>query len=223
MLELDKQPRVQLSDLRALFSNCKALRGIVEEKSQEAALPYAEDFDLRRAMIEEYSRYFRRSLSFGKWLTLEVEAEVQTETIEITAFIFRWEYQGSRYGVRVSVEARPSNLGLQASVYYFLCPITGRICRKLYTDGTTLASRYAFPHTYSKRNSSHNWREFMQIWDGMLYLDKCRNRKERYRGKITPHGRKLSRLLVYYGDMEKRILSSLSQAGRPRKDGTGRW
>jgi hypothetical protein len=51
----------------------------------------------------------------------------------------------------VLLEGRPSNLG-KGHVWYFVCPVTGRLCRKLYRINGYFFSRYAYPTaTYRSR------------------------------------------------------------------------
>ena len=220
LVEIDGLPRINLSDLKGFFKNCKELRAYAEAKSQEKGFDLEADLDFRQRLIEQNRAAFTFTGSFSKWHTIKIEAEVLSGTMEINSFVFEWDYNGKQGAIRVYLEKRPSNLGLPEPVYYFVCPYTGRISRKLFTDGTTFASRFAFPHTYSSRKDSHNWREFKQIWDGMMYVDgSTKYRKERYRGRLTPHGRKMMRYFGYYlDDMEGRVLRSLNQRGRPRKE-----
>lgn len=81
---------------------------------------------------------------------------------------FEWEDEdGQRRRQRVFIYGRESNLNSEWWVWYFVCPHTGRNCRKLYTDGKVIASRYAFPHTYSSRNQSHKQRELHRLFNYM--------------------------------------------------------
>lgn len=220
MVELDHQPSISLRDLRGFFVNCKEARRYIDKRTEEGSLSPEKATRIKEALLANNKGHFTGEASFPNWLTLSVETEIDIELMEITGFLFRWENQGKLYRLRVSVEARPSNLGLPEPVYYFVCPYSGRICRKLFFDGYSLASRYAFPHTYSKRNYSHRWRDFDRMIRGCLYLDDMgSHRKETYRGKPTPHGKKMERLWRNTQNLDRLhdILID-RERGRPRKD-----
>ena len=96
-------------------------------------------------------------------------------------------FKGTGAAVEVKIKEEESNLG-RGKVLYFLCPITQRKCRTLYTDGRVFVSRYAFPHRYEKQtiNSSYRYTKGM--------ADPYRERgKTTYRGKITPYGKRMLR------------------------------
>lgn len=219
MIELDNQPSITLRALRGFFANCKEVRRFVESRAEAKALSPAEEVKLKRDALSKTKTHFTGNIDFHNGLTMSVETEIQLETMEVTGFLFKWEdYENRQHRQRVCVRARPSNLGLPEPVYYFVCPHSGRICRKLFFDGYSLASRYAFAHTYSKRNRSHNWRRFDQLLSATLYVEEAgAYRKERYRGKLTPHGKKMLRALRYYQDGSDRIRDSFNDRGRPRK------
>jgi hypothetical protein len=122
--------------------------------------------------------------------TVTPEADGEGYPISI---LFEWKYQNQERNSRISLLREPSNLGI-SEVYYFLCPVTGRKCRKLYTDGMTIASRWSFEHTYSDRNKTHKVRDLERLlrWCDDEPTDK--NRKKRYRGKLTPYGERLARI-----------------------------
>ena len=163
--------------------------------------------------------------------TITILASVNEEN-DIESFLFKWVYDGRKREQRVYITSLPSNLIEGVNCPYFICPHTHKYCRKLYTDGSVLTSRYSFPHTYSKRNQSHSTRKLFSALDAMEDVDKPhRYRKEIYRGKITPYGYRMrknyKRLLRYLGtsprsvelyneacaDLQERAL--LSRRGRP--------
>lgn len=222
MTEIDNLSRITLANLKWLFKNARTIRGQVRKLIDEnKPSEWWEYLDLKEGYLSKMGQYLRGTLSFGDWITLEVEASIELDTMEIGSLLFKWNYNGSEYSQRVSVEARPSNLGVPEPVYYFRCPYSGRICRKLYFDGIHLLSRYAFPHTYSKRNQSHRQRDFYKYMGGLFYSDDATHRKETYRGKLTPHGKKMAKILGLVKDQERlrEILFANRDRGRPRKDG----
>lgn len=223
MLEIDYQPRITLRDLRGFFANCKEARRYIEKRIEEGTLRPEKAMRIKEALLANNREHFTGKANFPNWLTMSVETEIDIELMEITGFLFEWENNGKRYRQRVSVEPRKTNLGASEPVYYFVCPYSGRICRKLFFDGYTLASRYAFPHTYSKRNLSHKQRDFDKMIRGLLYYDDMgAYRKETYRGKLTPHGKKMEKIWRGTKDLDRlndTLLSSDRGRGRPRKDG----
>lgn len=141
-----------------------------------------------------------------------------------------WDYllfmytdrRGKRREVKVKFQTEESNLG-RGSVRYFLCPYTGHKCRTLYLDGYAVASRYAFPHTYSYQN--HSRRE--RLLDNFFMTESGKNDPHRkggkcmYRGKLTRYGKRLLR----YDDKTARGIKSMEKyltptfRGRPPKGG----
>ena len=95
--------------------------------------------------------------------------------------------------IRVFLRTERSNLGT-GSVIYFLCPVTGHKCRKLFTDGRTIVSRYAFSHLYSYQRYSHRQRNLY----GILVKDNDPFRKYGkvfYRGTLSRYGKSIDRYL----------------------------
>ena len=223
MTEIDNLSRITLADLKWLFTNAKKIRANVRQLLDERKpSKWWDVVDLKEGYLSQMEQYLRGRLYLGKWITFEVEASIELDTMEIGSFLFKWSYRGTEYSKRVSVEARPSNLGLPDPVYYFVCPYCGRICRKLYTDGQVLASRWSFPHTYSQRNYSHQWREYKRVLDLLFEAEKgYPNRKEIYRGELTPFGKRLEKKLGRMrslADNPYNILTMPSRdRGRPRK------
>jgi hypothetical protein len=205
MIEIDKMPRFTLRNMRGLFKNAKKL--------QEALLTIPEEN--RAKLFKLFDEYCSGKIELAG-VTYHIKAEA-TEYAEIASLLFEWENDGRKHRQRILIVYEPSNLGISA-VPYFLCPVTYHKCRKLYTDGNVIVSRFAFSHTYSQRNKSHKWRELDKY---LNYLEKeptKKNGKTEYRGKLTPYGK---RIVKYYENMPKEEeLPSLfkhSRRGRPPK------
>lgn len=94
--------------------------------------------------------------------------------------------------------------------YYFVCPVTGRSCRKLYFVNGRFVSRYAFKHIYAIQRLSHSRRNdvfrFLSYADKVEQLERQPRRKYTYRGKPTPFARKVERLnrraVIWHNDLE---------------------
>ena len=58
------------------------------------------------------------------------------------------------------------------------------------------------------------------MFDSMLLLDKIgTHRKETYRGKLTPHGKKMRKMYGYLQGFDLSMIYNQRDRGRPRKDG----
>ena len=111
---------------------------------------------------------------------------------EIQQFIqLRW---------RPSNLSKPDNLNTdKGGYYYFVCPSTGRACRKLYLINGRFVSRFAFRHIYEQQKKSRNQRESplmetLAVWDELERLQQQKYRRYTYKGKPTPFARKVERL-----------------------------
>lgn len=72
---------------------------------------------------------------------------------------------GLRINYCVPLVSVPSNLGV-GRVWYFLCPVTGKRCRKLYSVGAEFLHRQAFRDCmYESQRRSHKERKFFQLID----------------------------------------------------------
>ena len=211
MTEIDHIRRITLRDLKPFFSNFSKVRGqlldLLEQKPE-----------LISEAVEAVKSRLQGSITFSGSTAYNIQGRVNGLG-ELDGFDFRWADDGEERKQRVRLATRPSNLGL-GTCYYFVCPYTGRICRKLYTDGKVLISRYGFRHTYSSRNYSHRWRSDKRALDFILLMGQEHNqagKRERYRGKPTRFGRKLAKMA---GEVWKRLPflaeSLISRRGRPR-------
>lgn len=235
MTEIDELQRITLRDLKPFFDNCKKFRDKVEKHTEGKSLEERIDFTERS--LPKVEEFFRLDYTFSKSFlggvtkrVVNVEAVIDPVDIDITAFVFRWEYDGQRREERINLEAAPSNLGLNP-VRYFVCPYANRRCRKLYTDWRVFLSRWAFPHTYSQRNYSKNWRETYRFLWLMKEVDEAETaykyRKEYYRGRVTPFGVKMRNKCKFMKGCVDRLQTEKGQRalliprgkGRPSK----RW
>lgn len=223
MTEIDRLRRITLRDVKPLLNLCERLRGqflAITDESPERTGEAIEALNNRlRARITFTDNY--ESTSY----TIQGEAN---EDGEIESLLFLWECDGAQRSQRVWLTSRPSNLKEGASCLYFLCPSTNRICRKLYTDGRVLVSRYGFDHTYSERNYSRRRRANKKALALTLFVEDEANRGKReiYKGKLTRYGRKIRKLAggETYADImanQAAILETLfavpPRRGRPPK------
>lgn len=101
-------------------------------------------------------------------------------------FTFTWDYQGKHYRQRIRFIEEPSHL--RGEVRFFVCPVTGRKCLKVYLGRKSIFTRYAVRHVYSYQHLSHNSRIFANARNPGR-----RNGKQKYGGKITRYGRRIGR------------------------------
>ena len=115
-----------------------------------------------------------------------------------------YTYNGTPKRYKIQLQYIPSNLPDRANTgyYYFVCPVTGYLCRKLYLVNGVFMSRRAFRPLYWAQTMSRKQRAFNSLmeWDALLLVSLMEkelgdpyHRKETYRGKPTPYGRRVAR------------------------------
>lgn len=94
---------------------------------------------------------------------------------------------GTPINYRIQIEGIPTHFGSGYN-WYFICPQTGKRCRKLYLIGPRFLHRDAFKGAmYSCQTRSKSWRDFVSVFR-FLDADQPFNRKyakKYYRGKPT--------------------------------------
>ena len=84
-------------------------------------------------------------------------------------------------------KSKPSNLK-NGTTYYFVCPRTGALCRRLYFTDRYITSRKGFRKPlYLSQARSHKQRD---LFPTEPYRE---NGKMYYRGKLTPYGKRVER------------------------------
>ena len=101
---------------------------------------------------------------------------------------------------KIQLISRPSNLGT-GLIWFFVCPFTGKVCRKLHLINGYFKHRTANPGLmYSKQLESKKWREWTGIFGSEFNDDLYRELygkyfKPFYNGKITKrHARILKKI-----------------------------
>lgn len=105
-----------------------------------------------------------------------------------------------------------SNIG-KGRIWYFLCPNTGKQCRKLYMVNTYFLHRSAFPNAmYEKQTYSKSSRQQFQLWSRLFDDDKIYEQlyskyfKKTYRGHPTKRYLKLLNKLKQMGELSEEDL-----------------
>ena len=110
------------------------------------------------------------------------------------------------YNYNISLVTLPSNLG-KGQVYYFLCPFTGKRCRKLHLIDEQFMHRSALRSAlYSKQTHSKSWR-FMERHYG-AYFDEDKYYEELY----SKHFKR-----YYNGKPTKRFLGLIKKINRAKR------
>lgn len=121
--------------------------------------------------------------------------------------VLSYSYKGKSITERIELRFKASNMIKDAGYYYFVCPVTGKLCRKLYLVNGKFISRTAFNPLYEKQTRSKRGRS-----DSLAFLNLVSElekedgkfRHYTYKGRLTPYGRrceKMSRKAL--GIMEK--------------------
>lgn len=129
------------------------------------------------------------------WKDASIQARVQTlnREHEEDYMLLNYNFNGEHLNYSVVMVCAPSNLG-NGLIWYFICPVTGRRCKKLYlnyVDGL-FSSRFAQPGTfYDKQLWSKKYREIdnklgRHLRSDSLYAETFpKFAKRHYQGKPT--------------------------------------
>ena len=116
---------------------------------------------------------------------------------EPTAYL-AYSYNGETREYKIGLRWHTSNLNDKHGYFYFVCPKTGKSCRKLYLVEGEFVSRSETKTIYHQQGLSHNQRRgFIAYLDVLNKIETAEGQKYRrttYRGKPTPYGRRLQRL-----------------------------
>ncbi|MEY8761673.1 hypothetical protein [Chryseobacterium tongliaoense] len=141
------------------------------------------------------------------------------ETTDTDGYItFDYTYnQSQKVNYQVRLITRPSNLG-NGLLWFFVCPHTQRVCRKLHLNSGYFLHRTAFNDLYyEKQLRSKKWRDWEKIFgsylDDKLYEELHKKHFKRfYNGKPTKRYLKLMKRLnvkkeINFEDIERSLLS----------------
>ncbi|MDR6405886.1 MULTISPECIES: hypothetical protein [Chryseobacterium] len=143
---------------------------------------------------------------------------VIVDTTETDGYItFDYTYNESqKINYKVRLITRPSNLG-NGLLWFFVCPNTRKVCRKLHLNGSYFLHRTAFSDVYyEKQLQSKTWRgwekTFGSCLDDKLYEElHKRHFKKFYNGRPTKKYVKLMKKLnarkeISFEDIERSLL-----------------
>lgn len=125
-----------------------------------------------------------------------------TKTTGVPLARFSYEVNGTPVTYDVPLRWKRSNLNpaSENGYYYFVCPATGRLCRKLYLHDGRFVSRHALGGVlYETQTKPKSWRpdgengEYLALLEYYRLTDQ-RYRRETYNGRLTPYGRKIYKI-----------------------------
>jgi hypothetical protein len=126
--------------------------------------------------------------------TINIEV---THTEYETFIIFNYRCNGEPINYRINLERKNSNLG-KGIIWYFVCPRTGKLCRKLYLNNGYFLHRTASKNLmYSKQIESKKFRNLNKVFGACFELDEVYTElykkyfKSHYKGKPTKRFLKL--------------------------------
>lgn len=117
---------------------------------------------------------------------------------------------------RVNLVSVPSNLG-RGKLWYFVCPHTGKRCRKLYGAGKYFLHREAFPYAmYEKQTYSKYQRKLDKVFSTVFCVDDLmeelysKHFKTHYAGKPTKRYKEILNQLEQAKRMEPKLFGYLN-------------
>ena len=126
-----------------------------------------------------------------------------------------YNVNGESVNYNISIEEKPSNLGF-GSVYYFMCPLTHKPCRKLYLVGSKFLHRTAYKGCcYDSQIESKHYRELKYTFGSLFEKDKAYEQiyskyfKRYYKEKPTKRYLKLLRIIEAGDQVNSRSFYSL--------------
>ncbi len=128
----------------------------------------------------------------NKIITAQISITVNTKS-ETPFICLNYKCNGNSIDYRVELISIPSNLG-KGAVWFFVCPHTGKRCRKLYLVGEKFLHREAFKNCmYMKQTLSKRWRSWSNIFEIDKFYEQIyrKNFKKSYGGEPTKRYLKL--------------------------------
>lgn len=128
---------------------------------------------------------------------------------------YNFKEQPREYNIRLV--SKPTNLGI-GEMWFFLCPSTGQLCRKLYSIDGYFYHREAFKGCFYEKQTQSKYARFLDQKYGAyfnaesLYFEaRKKHLKKTYAGKPTKKFTKLSREIeraerVNFRDIEKALM-----------------
>lgn len=178
MLEtIDSNPQITYSEVNHVLRAVESYRAKLLKKGHREVTftlkTYSDTYDMRI-----YFPY----LAGGK---IEIVVPLEDEFWRESVYIELVSAEGESRRFVVNMASQRSNLG-KGYVGFFYCPQTERLCRKLYTDGLSLCSRYAFRRSYyNSQRASHSQSIALRRYKAEKRVEEAEEHKQTYKGKPT--------------------------------------
>jgi hypothetical protein len=111
-----------------------------------------------------------------------------------------YSIRGQPYEHRIEITSRSSNLGNKAPIWFFICPASKKLCRKLYFNGVRFVHQSKIDGLYTSQTQSKKARALDKLLshvlgDNNVYAQLTQKHlKKIYRGKFTRKYTKLMKL-----------------------------
>lgn len=124
--------------------------------------------------------------------------------------LLSYSYDGKVYSYSIPLVEVPSNLGKEQGCFFFKCPKSSHLCRKLYLyKGYFVSRKYIPGAVYDCQARGKEKDDYLRLFGSGFFSIDFTNRKEYYRGKLTPWGRKMNkaynRYEQIYGEVSRKM------------------
>lgn len=155
--------------------------------------------DLKRLGLLKPNSQMAGVVSWKQGATVTATIGITTDTRTLPMCYLRYKVGGETIQENIRLMFKHSNLNPEGEhgYYYFVCPVTGICCRKLYNVGGRFVGRSAFNALYPIQAASREQRKTFNLFSTLGRLDEIQQsrwRKEYYRGKPTRYRLRLERI-----------------------------
>lgn len=161
--------------------------------------------DLKRMGFLKPDALVRGNIRFTVGNKERAAVGAATDTRGVPVFKLAYLYNGEPIDTTIYLRWKRSNLNPNSTngYYYFVCPVTGKMCRKLYIVNGRFVSRQAFNPMYKQQTYSHRRRNdvlfaYLDAIDETDKIARAKYRRETYRGNPTPWGRHVEKVYNRY-------------------------
>ena len=126
----------------------------------------------------------------GNRIAAQIHVTTDTRAVPMCYLSYMYEGKPKRETIRLMFKHSNLNPEGEHGYYYFVCPVTGDCCRRLYNVDGRFVGRSAFRALYPQQAKSSKARAEISFLGALARLDelsKSRYRKEFYKGKPTPY------------------------------------
>ena len=134
----------------------------------------------------------------GDTVTASISVTTDTRALPMCYLVYRYDGEPKQENIRLMFKHSNLNPEGNHGYYYFVCPVTGDCCRKLYNVGGRFVGRSAFKALYPTQAASHKQRKSLSWFSALAQLDELqqsRYRKDFYRGKPTRYRLRWERIV----------------------------